>query len=343
MIPTRGCALANLIAGEDPIGSATPFDQLFLLQVPPPWERIALDTPRVPAGVRQALVPALQAKQRAYALLVDGDAPLEDGIVRVLFYRRPREPIATYLRSEHRGARDDVAELIATLSERALEGRDDGFEREAGLARDAGSARAAVAAASGGERPRRDLLVCTHGERDGCCGTFGEAAYRHLKRTIDPAVARVWRVSHFGGHRFAPTLLDLPDGRIWGKLDADALAGIASRSPAMAGHRDHYRGWCALPPAAQIVERELFAERGWRWRDASVEVDMIETAGASRVRLRAQLPDAEEDVSVEADVREGPPVVVPLSCGADESVAPQYTLERVRRVREPRRPPVRLR
>lgn len=318
MIPTGGCALANLLAGEDPIGTATPFDQLFLIQVPSPWERIALDTPAVPAGVRQALIPAAHAKLRAYVLLIDGDAPLAPGEMRVISYRKPSGPAGPYVASEFLVPRDAAAELIRALSVRDV-------ARAAGET-DAAPEDVPTGAARGLRRlpdPSRDLYVCTHGERDGCCGTFGEAAYRYALALPRRAGTRVWRISHFGGHRFAPTLVDLPSGRVWGKLTNEALAALLARSGSVADLRAMYRGWCALHPAGQFVERELFEDRGWGWEDARVDVS-VEPAGAGyRVQLDARTAGGDL-LRTEAEIVEREPVALPLSCGADESIVPQY-------------------
>ena len=46
-----------------------------------------------------------------------------------------------------------------------------------------------------------DVLVCTHGTRDTCCGSLGTRLWRDL----DAGGATVRRTSHTGGHRFAPT------------------------------------------------------------------------------------------------------------------------------------------
>lgn len=321
MIPTGGCALANLLAGEDPIGSATPFDQLFLLQVPPPWDRIALDSSAVPNGVRQALIPALHAKQRAYVLLIDGGEPLQKDDMRLLFYRKPggpNGPAGSYVGSEFLVPREATAAAIEALSRSALEAGAPGSS--------APSPEDALAGFAGARRssgPGRDLYVCTHGERDGCCGTFGEAAYRYLKTSECPAGTRAWRISHFGGHRFAPTLVDMPSGRIWGKLTEAGMDAILDRSGAVASLRKMYRGWCALPPAGQFVERELFAHTGWAWEDARVEISVETSGDVHLVRLDAVTPGGEA-VRTEAAIVERDPVVLPLSCGAEESVVPQY-------------------
>ena len=322
MIPTRGCALANLLAGEDPIGSATPFDQLFLLQVPPLWERIALDTAAVPAGVRQALVPAAQAKKSAYVLLIDGQASLAEGESRVIFYRKPWGPEAAYVASEYLVADHATAELIRKLSEQDL-------------------ARAAKETSTPPEGflgihlpglrrlpdPTRDLHVCTHGERDGCCGTYGEAAYRRIAGAALPPGTRAWRISHFGGHRFAPTLMDLPSGRIWGKLTEPTLDAIVHRSGSVSDLSTMYRGWCALHPAGQFLERELFARRGWSWEAARVDVTVQTGEDVHRVRLRAHMAEGGA-LHADAEIAEREPVVLPLSCGADETRVPQYEFVR---------------
>lgn len=58
----------------------------------------------------------------------------------------------------------------------------------------------------------RDILVGTHGTIDVACAKFGYPLYRHLRDTYADEGLRVWRVSHFGGHVFAPTLMDMPTG-----------------------------------------------------------------------------------------------------------------------------------
>lgn len=322
MIPTGGCALANLIAGEDPIGSATPFDQLFLIQVPPPWEPIALDSAAVPPGARHALVPAAKAKRRAYVLLIDGDAPLAADEMRVVFYRKPGGPAGPYVASEYLVPRERTAEAIEALSVRAL-----AEEADAGAAAGTHVLGADPLADMPGARrlpdPGRDLFVCTHGERDGCCGTFGEAAYRHLHGADLPTGTRAWRISHFGGHRFAPTLVDMPSGRVWGKLDEAGMDAILARSGPVADLRPMYRGWCALHPAGQFVERELFMERGWGWDGARVDVTVDAAGGGYDVRISGRTP-AGAPMEAHARIVERDPVVLPLSCGADESIVPQY-------------------
>ena len=58
------------------------------------------------------------------------------------------------------------------------------------------------------------LLVCTHGERDRCCGTKGPLLAASLQEKVGHRV-HVRQVSHIGGHRFPPTVLSFPEGMSW--------------------------------------------------------------------------------------------------------------------------------
>ena len=64
------------------------------------------------------------------------------------------------------------------------------------------------------------IWVCTHGKRDRCCAKYGRALYDALSPL---APDRVWQTSHLGGHRFAPTLVTLPDGLCYGHVLPDEV------------------------------------------------------------------------------------------------------------------------
>ena len=111
--------------------------------------------------------------------------------------------------------------------------------------------------------------MCGHGRRDPCCGRWGTLL--HAELAARGAGARVWRCSHTGGHRFAPTAITLPDGRAWAYADADLLDGVLgahgrrrARSPRTTAAATAFDPW------AQVVERALFVEHGWAWLDGRV-------------------------------------------------------------------------
>jgi hypothetical protein len=119
----------------------------------------------------------------------------------------------------------------------------------------------------------RDFLICTHGAVDACCATMGYPMYKLMRLMADQAETpvRVWRCTHFGGHRFAATALEAPGGRYWGRLKADMLAKLVHQRGTARELRPNYRGWAALEePLWQIAEAEIFATAGWMWTDATV-------------------------------------------------------------------------
>ncbi|NNC42228.1 MAG: hypothetical protein HKO03_03170 [Acidimicrobiia bacterium] len=141
----------------------------------------------------------------------------------------------------------------------------------------------------GGEpAPSRVLAVCTQGSHDVCCGTDGtrfaaEAAERDVT---------VLKVSHTGGHRFAPTALFVPDGRMWAHMDLALLDAILERSSEPKKIIGRCRGSISAPPGpGQVAECEILAGNGWEWRPASVSVDgdtviLRGSTGSYRVEVR---------------------------------------------------------
>lgn len=239
------CSVAVHKAGLDPTGTANNVLGYVVVEWPLPW----------PAKVEQVdeLAPVLDRAadlglrvQLAHAV----EAHVQPS--RVLFARRDEGPFRAY----------DVAGWSLPGGDGDL-GRS---ERKVAL-RDL-----AVAALDGRSEPDPSLalphvLVCSHGARDVCCGSFGTHLAADLSK-VRPDV-RVWRTSHLGGHRFAPTALTLPDGNVWAFLDVDLLAGILDRTADPAVAAQHYRGNSAARPEAQLAERSALAAEGWSLLEAT--------------------------------------------------------------------------
>ena len=133
---------------------------------------------------------------------------------------------------------------------------------------------------TGAARDERAVLICTQGSHDVCCGSEGtrlaadfEAVLRAY-RTQDSDVpdnlptssghVGVYRVSHTGGHRFAPTAMTLPDGRMWAGIEAGELAAILDRTADAHALAPRCRGWWGAPTGpAQVAERAVFERVGW--------------------------------------------------------------------------------
>jgi hypothetical protein len=141
-----------------------------------------------------------------------------------------------------------------------------------------------------------EVLVCTHGTRDRCCGSLGTS----LALALTPAAGwRVHRTSHLGGHRFAPTALVLPQGTAWAWLDAGLLTAVLERSRPVADLRAHYRGSTAMAaPALQLAEGAVFAEVGWSWLDETRSGTTV-AAGPDRWEVRIESTAGDWEAVVE--------------------------------------------
>jgi hypothetical protein len=220
----------------DPGGTAAAADAFLLVEVPLPWPKEITDHP--------CLEGAADVGARVQGV-VPSEATATTGEYAVTLYRRPRWPFVGYERREIRGPIDQIAAMCRRVIDAPIEGAD-----------------------------VTDLLVCSHGTRDRCCGSLGTALFFAAAR---PGGVRVRRTSHTGGHRFAPTAVLLPEGTVWGWLDDALLAAVLERSGDIGKVIPHYRGSTALAaPAAQVAERAVLATVGWSWLDTPRHAEVVE-------------------------------------------------------------------
>ena len=94
-------------------------------------------------------------------------------------------------------------------------------------------------------------FVCTHGTRDKCCAKFGHRTWRKLNELSN---GRAWQCSHLGGHRFAPNILVLPQGRLYGRVHVDEAASFYRTIENDEIALDYLRGRSELVPEDQVYE-----------------------------------------------------------------------------------------
>ncbi|MGW5621086.1 sucrase ferredoxin [Streptomyces olivaceus] len=118
-------------------------------------------------------------------------------------------------------------------------------------------------------------FVCTNGKRDRCCALLG----RPLAAELAASGARgVWEVTHLGGHRFSPTLLVLPHGYVYGRVDAPAvkeiLNGAREGRTVVEGCRGN-SAWERPGQAAELAVRSVLGE------EAAQALRVVRTDGAA--------------------------------------------------------------
>ena len=314
------CSAASRQAGEDLIASTPLWDQCLVVELAAPWDRDVAQSRRFPTEISRALAQARE-RWRLQCVLPDPEYSVP-GHAWVMHLRRPEGAFVEYSKRDYLVPIEDLGRVGGAL----VLGTSDA-EHLSPYRRD-GSA-------------LRDVLVCTHGSRDACCARLGFAVYTRLRRTIGSASngagGRVWRVSHTGGHRFAPTLIDLPGGRYWGRLEAHNVDSLLDRTGPISLVEDHYRGWAA--PASgfeQVAERAAFVEEGWRWTDYSKGVRLLnlnEEQSTAEVLVEFEAPGSGDGGAYKITVeRTGTvPTMACMAPGRKED-SPQYRVTSVARV-----------
>lgn len=284
----RFCSDVSQAVGENPIGTAGHYDYWLVVELPQPWSEMALDQ-------NDALKPYLEqikylvyqkgVKLRPLAIAPDSDYS-QPGYNRVLFYRRPATLFAYYTREEYLIPNDELGNLVsALLLEPDKLPNFNQYQQKS--------------------NHNYDLLVCTHGNVDIACSRYGYPLYQNWRKQADGQV-RVWRCSHFGGHRFAPTAISLPDGRYWGRLTPETLNFITKQEGNLSDLKLYYRGWTGLAQWAQIAEQEIWLHHGWNWFNylktgEVIEVDDINQQWA-KVRISYSSPDETDQGVYEATI-----------------------------------------
>ncbi len=295
--PTFRCSPWTRAQGVDPIGSAGSFDAAILVALPLPWPADVADIPELADASSRPGV-------RVMTVVPQPDA-VEGGRIRVVHRRRTGTNHLVGV--DHEVDRGGLVDLLAALSADPL------------------AAHLDLPSVVGDSPP--EVLVCAHGRRDACCGRWGTLL--HVELASRGSDARVWRCSHTGGHRFAPTAITLPEGRAWAYMDADLLDGVVRRTGDVSELARHDRGTTALGPWAQVVERALFEHRGWAWFDAapvSATTDVAPDGASAEVTLTWDGGRAVATVEVTR-------VLPVLVCGAPPEQAlkssPEYALARL--------------
>jgi hypothetical protein len=239
----------------DPAGTAIRADRVILVAAPLPWPKPALAHPGLQplvAGLQQSVI---LTRVLAHIPEPDGSAKAPargggGGTELVVFDRAGGSAVERrYRTASHEGS----SALV-----RALAAGDEGAARSF-LTEEHAPARATV-------------LLCTQGSHDVCCGTEGTRLAAELRARADATLAahagtdplQLFRVSHTGGHRFAPTAMTLPDGRMWAGLTSSLVEEIMNRQAEVAAVAPLCRGWWGADTGpAQVAEVAVFARWGW--------------------------------------------------------------------------------
>lgn len=101
------------------------------------------------------------------------------------------------------------------------------------------------------------ILICTNGKRDVCCALHGVALLRALATANVPGL---WETTHLGGHRFAPTLITLPDGVNYGRISPQDIPQLLTHLQNRTLWLEKLRGRVCYDAIVQVAEQFLREE-----------------------------------------------------------------------------------
>ena len=250
------CADNSRAIQEDIIGTATNYQTYILVECPTPWVYEAFNSKWVPDNLRILVEEVQKAKLPIRFLLIANNESHRVEETTLLIYQQQQGLSQGYRKQEFKLPN---IEQVAGVVSKWLAGVRVDYEIESSIT--------------------RDILICTHGSHDQCCARYGNPFYFYSQNTIAELELnhiRIWKSSHFGGHRFAPTAIDFPQGRYYGLLDQDSFKSILTHTGDIQCLNIIYRGWGILPTALQILEKELMLRLGWDWFDYQVTGKILE-------------------------------------------------------------------
>ena len=185
--PPQYCSQLSMLAGESMLGTSPQVDFWILLEFPGRWEAKALVNNDLPEEVQSWL---------AETPLQLSDAGRKPRVQFIRQRRKTDEGLHVFV-GEGTELRqlvvDDVNELTSVdLTTDVTTPVDE-----------------------------NQYFVCTNGARDVCCSRFGLPTWRELESLTN---GRAWHTTHLGGHRYAPNVLVLPHGRLYGRVHPDDVA-----------------------------------------------------------------------------------------------------------------------
>lgn len=129
------------------------------------------------------------------------------------------------------------------------------------------------------------VAVCAHGKHDQCCAVRGRSACKAIAANYPDFT---WECSHLGGDRFAATMLLLPEGLCYGRVDSTDSADLVRLY--LEGRLDNrfLRGRTSLPHAVQAAQYFAREANGDDHIASLTPLDVDHEEGRTRVMLSGE-------------------------------------------------------
>lgn len=250
MSEVQFCSAVSTAYRESAIGTAPHHLRYLFVEAEYPWPHNAIEAEDLPKDLQELLAKGETASQPIRMQIFNSEKRAATAGVRRFFYFYLSNPMhSEYTKEEYLVPEDKQAMFV-----KAIVDMDDVVLSEL-----LSQYRHTEA------DEMREWFVCTHGGRDFCCGKWGAPIYSQMQEKFESQADRyrVWRTSHIGGHRFAPTAVEFPSGRYWARLEEEMLEQLVAPADDFTSLAPHYRGWSGFNPMLQRAENEILKQRGW--------------------------------------------------------------------------------
>lgn len=293
------CSEISRQAGEGLAGTAAPAQKLFLLEYNAEWGKKAFEEAHLPEAARSALEAAVASLPQAKIFLIKSHRP---GPGVAFFVARLDEAQASIYAFQLNAYLE-----LAQLPLAAIAADDPAFQAY--------------------RYPESLLLVCTNGRRDACCARFGFPVYQALSQAAPPRgnFPLVWEMSHVGGHRFAPNVLCLPQGVLYGRVGVEQAGQLLEHCQEGKLLLENLRGRLGYPETVQAAEYFLRRATGELGQAAYRLANARETA-ASQWQVDWEAGDGKQ-YRVELAMKLGDQPVYE-SCSGEKTTRPRQYEQR---------------
>jgi len=296
------CSNYSLNINESPIGSASQFDKYFLIAVPLPWKGEITESKKFPKEIKSLIDQHSDLLQTTKILGFHTENKYYNpNKTHIILFKKPKESLEKFSKLEFFPDQKNLEELIHNLFHSNYQNHPSQINQS---------------------HKFRDLLICTHGARDTCCASIGYPIYKKILSSKKSSEIRVLQVSHIGGHRFAPNIIDMPNGRNWVKITKDSINTFISQKKPMRFFKENYRGWTILKTGfEQVAEREAFSIEGWNWTNKKIiSIQTSETTNSNDsklIKIKYSNQDGTEIKKIYVEVKKTEKLPV-LKCTKDE-------------------------
>lgn len=175
----------------------------------------------------------------------------------------------------------------------------------------------------------KEIIICTHAERDQCCGKEGLNLYKNFSQIISQKFSnkyRVWQSTHLGGHRYAPTFYESSSMRWYGLFQVSEIENFLNEKLFII--KNNYRGAAGLDHIYfQYAEKELYSTYKEKWLTAqNVVFELLDKYEfeTGNVKVKFQLENETEEIQEKFSVTLASISSKPASCNSKELKTIKY-------------------